>query len=290
MALGNKIAKKKDGEVSPATLRHLVSQMAPGIQRALPAMIGKERFIRCAQSAISNNAKLAECTQNSFIGALMNAAQLGLEPNTPLGQAYLIPYSGKVQFQLGYKGLIELARRAGITIQVHEICEKDVFEYEYGLDPKLRHVPSLGNRGKVIGYYCLWKNKDGQFGIEVASRSEIDAFAKEKSQAYKSGPWKTDFDAMAKKTMIKRALKYAPVAVEVGDGIAADNTVKNVSLKDIESDGFDINLVKDETPEEEPEPAKPIADQKTGEIIDAEIIPPEPERPEPVDPGEQSLL
>ena len=290
MALGNKIAKKKDGEVSPATLRHLVSQMAPGIQRALPAMIGKERFIRCAQSAISNNAKLAECTQNSFIGALMSAAQLGLEPNTPLGQAYLIPYSGVVQFQLGYKGLIELARRAGITIQVHEICERDVFEYEYGLDPKLRHVPSLTGRGKVIGYYCLWKNKDGQYGIEVASRSEIDAFAKERSQAYKNGPWKTDFDAMAKKTMIKRALKYAPVAVEVGNGIAADNTVKNVSLKDIESDGFDINLVKDETPEEEPEPAKPIADQKTGEIIDAEIIPPEPERPEPVDPGEQSLF
>lgn len=285
MALGNKIAKKKDGEVSPATLRHLVSQMAPGIQRALPAMIGKERFIRCAQSAISNNAKLAECTQNSFIGALMSAAQLGLEPNTPLGQAYLIPYSGVVQFQLGYKGLIELARRAGITIQVHEICEKDLFEYEYGLDPKLRHVPSLTGRGKVIGYYCLWKNKDGQYGIEVASRSEIDAFAKEKSQAYKNGPWKTDFDAMAKKTMIKRALKYAPVAVEVGNGIAADNTVKNVSLKDIESDGFDINLVKDETPQEEPEPAKPIADQKTGEVIDAEVI----DRPEPDDPGESLI-
>ena len=285
MALANKIAKKKDGEVSPATLRHLVSQMAPGIQRALPAMIGKERFIRCAQSAISNNAKLAECTQNSFIGALMSAAQLGLEPNTPLGQAYLIPYSGVVQFQLGYKGLIELARRAGITIQVHEICEKDLFEYEYGLDPKLRHVPSLTGRGKVIGYYCLWKNKDGQYGIEVASRSEIDAFAKEKSQAYKNGPWKTDFDAMAKKTMIKRALKYAPVAVEVGNGIAADNTVKNVSLKDIESDGFDINLVKDETPQEEPEPAKPIADQKTGEVIDAEVI----DRPEPDDPGESLI-
>ena len=285
MALGNKIAKKKDGEVSPATLRHLVSQMAPGIQRALPAMIGKERFIRCAQSAISNNAKLAECTQNSFIGALMSAAQLGLEPNTPLGQAYLIPYSGVVQFQLGYKGLIELARRAGITIQVHEICEKDLFEYEYGLDPKLRHVPSLTGRGKVIGYYCLWKNKDGQYGIEVASRSEIDAFAKEKSQAYKNGPWKTDFDAMAKKTMIKRALKYAPVAVEGGNGIAADNTVKNVSLKDIESDGFDINLVKDETPQEEPEPAKPIADQKTGEVIDAEVI----DRPEPDDPGESLI-
>lgn len=259
--------------------------MAPGIERALPAMIGKERFIRCALTAISNNSDLAKCTQSSFIGALMNAAQLGLEPNTPLGQAYLIPYSGAVQFQLGYKGLIELARRAGITIQVHEIGDKDVFQYEYGLEPKLRHVPNLVDRGRVIAYYCVWKNKDGQFGIEVASKSEIDKFAREKSKAYKSGPWKTDFDAMAKKTVIKRALKYAPVAVELAEAIAADNSVKNVTAAEIGSEGFDISLVKNEIPEEEPEAAQPAVDQKTGEVIDAEVV----DRPEPVDPGESLI-
>ena len=282
MAVANKLAKKTDDS---ATLRALVNQMAPGIQRALPAMIGNDRFIRCSLSAISNNPEIAKCSQTSFIGALMNAAQLGLEPNTPLGQAYLIPYSGVIQFQLGYKGLIELAKRAGITVQVHEICERDTFEYEYGLEPKLRHIPKLGDRGKTIGYYCVWKNKDGQFGIEVASKSEIEAFAKEKSKAYKSGPWKTDFDAMAKKTLIKRALKYAPVAVEVGDAIAADNSVKNVLASDIESDGFDINFVKDEAPQEEKPKAQPAVDQKTGEVIDAEVI----DRPEPDDPGESLI-
>ena len=282
MAVANKLAKKSDNS---ATLRNLVNQMAPGIERALPAMIGKERFIRCALTAISNNSDLAKCTQSSFIGALMNAAQLGLEPNTPLGQAYLIPYSGAVQFQLGYKGLIELARRAGITIQVHEIGDKDVFQYEYGLEPKLRHVPNLVDRGRVIAYYCVWKNKDGQFGIEVASKSEIDKFAREKSKAYKSGPWKTDFDAMAKKTVIKRALKYAPVAVELAEAIAADNSVKNVTAAEIGSEGFDISLVKNEIPEEEPEAAQPAVDQKTGEVIDAEVV----DRPEPVDPGESLI-
>ena len=284
MAVANKLAKKQSDD-NAATLRKMINQMAPGIQRALPAMIGKERFIRCAISAVSNSNELANCSQTSFLGALMNAAQLGLEPNTPLGQAYLIPYGGTVQFQLGYKGLIELARRAGITIQVHEIGEKDVFQYEYGLEPKLRHVPNLGDRGRVIGYYCVWKNKDGQFGIEVASRSEVEAFAKEKSKAFKSGPWKTDFDAMAKKTMIKRALKYAPVAVEVAEAIAADNSVKNVLVSDVDSEGFDINLVKDEAPKEEEPKAQPAVDQKTGEVIDAEVI----DRPEPDDPGESLI-
>ena len=284
MAVANKLAKKQSDD-NAATLRKMINQMAPGIQRALPAMIGKERFIRCALTAISNNSDLAKCTQSSFIGALMNAAQLGLEPNTPLGQAYLIPYGGTVQFQLGYKGLIELARRAGITIQVHEIGDKDIFQYEYGLEPKLRHVPNLVDRGRVIGYYCVWKNKDGQFGIEVASKSEIDKFAREKSKAYKSGPWKTDFDAMAKKTVIKRALKYAPVAVELAEAIAADNSVKNVTAAEIGSEGFDISLVKNEIPEEEPEAAQPAVDQKTGEVIDAEVI----DRPEPDDPGESLI-
>lgn len=282
MAVQNKVAKKTEEKVDrPANMRKMIARMAPGIAKALPAMVGKERFIRCAQSAISNNPKIVECTESSFIGALMNAAQLGLEPNTPLGQAYLIPYNGEIQFQLGYKGLIELASRAGVTIQVHEIKEKDVFEYEYGLEPKLRHIPKLGERGETLGYYCVWKNKDGQFGIEVASKSEIEKFAREKSKAYKNGPWKTDFDAMAKKTMIKRALKYAPVAVEVGNGIGADNSVKNVTEAEVMSEGFDINLVKNEAPQEEAQ----AVDQSTGEIIDAEIV----EQPEPIDPGESII-
>ena len=95
----------------------MVKALEPEIRRALPTVLTPERFTRMALSAINNTPALAECTPMSFIAALMNAAQLGLEPNTPLGQAYLIPYKNKgimeCQFQLGYKGMIDLAYRSG---------------------------------------------------------------------------------------------------------------------------------------------------------------------------------
>ena len=96
----------------------------------------------------------------------MQAAQLGVEPNTPIGQAYLIPYGNQVQFQLGYKGLIDLAYRSGEvqSIQAHEVHENDTFEYELGLNPKLKHVPAMKDRGPVILYYAVIKLKNGGEG------------------------------------------------------------------------------------------------------------------------------
>lgn len=95
----------------------MIKALEPEIRRALPVVLTPERFLRMALSAVNNTPKLAECTPMSFIAAMMNAAQLGLEPNTPLGQAYLIPYKNKnqleCQFQIGYKGIIDLAYRTG---------------------------------------------------------------------------------------------------------------------------------------------------------------------------------
>lgn len=104
----NKVAKKQS-----ATIKEYISVMSGEIAKALPSVMTPERFTRIALSAVSNNDKLAACTPQSFLAAMMNAAQLGLEPNTPLGQAYLIPYGGACQFQIGYKGLIDLAYRSG---------------------------------------------------------------------------------------------------------------------------------------------------------------------------------
>ena len=132
------------------TIVDMVKVLEPEIRRALPALLTPERFTRMALSAINNTPELADCTPMSFIGALMNAAQLGLEPNTPLGQAYLIPYKNKgvleCQFQLGYKGLIDLAYRTGQiqVIQAQAVREFDYFEYQYGLDSRLVHRPGEG--------------------------------------------------------------------------------------------------------------------------------------------------
>ena len=101
------------------TIQQYIKQMAPAIKAALPAVMTPERFTRITLSALSTSPKLQSCTPPSFLGAMMTAAQLGVEPNTPLGQAYLIPYWSKkvganeCQFQLGYKGLIDLAYRSG---------------------------------------------------------------------------------------------------------------------------------------------------------------------------------
>lgn len=148
--------QKKDG-----SLQGLIRAMEPEIKKALPSVITPERFTRMVFTALSSNPQLKECSPQSFLGAMMQAAQLGLEPNTPIGQAYLIPYRNKgkleCQFQLGYKGGIDLAYRSGEIkdIQAHEVYENDTFEYEFGLEPKLKHIPATHDRGNVIMYLSL---------------------------------------------------------------------------------------------------------------------------------------
>ena len=145
------------------TIVDMVRALEPEIRRALPAVLTPERFTRMALSAINNTPELADCTPMSFIAALMNAAQLGLEPNTPLGQAYLIPYRNRgvleCQFQLGYKGLIDLAYRTGQiqVVQAQIVREFDYFEYQYGLDSRLNHRPGEGERGEITFIYGLFK-------------------------------------------------------------------------------------------------------------------------------------
>lgn len=213
-------------------MKDYVNMMMPEIKKVLPTMVTPERFTRITLNALSTNPKLAECTPKSFLGAMMNAAQAGLEPNTPLGEAYLIPFKNKgtleCQFQIGYKGMIALAHRAGTNVDAHVVYENDIFEYEYGLEPKLKHIPALKDRGEPIAYYGIWKNGD-TFGFIVMSHEDIRKHARKYSKGYESGssPWQTDFEAMAKKTVLKQALKYAPLAVEEQRIMTSDETIKS---------------------------------------------------------------
>lgn len=217
-------------------LRSVLNNLAPAIKAALPAVMTPERFVRIAQSALSGSPALQQCTPTSFCGALMTAAQLGLEPNTPLGQAYLVPFRNhgtmECQFQLGYKGLIALAYRSGqvASIQAEVACENDDFEYEMGLDPKLQHRPAKANRGAPTHYYAVWKTKDGAVGFAVMSVEDIKAHSKKFSESVKKGrpsPWDSNFDEMAKKTVLKKALKYAPLATDFQRGITSDNSIRD---------------------------------------------------------------
>lgn len=257
-----------EGKKRPQSIKEYIQAYEGEIAKALPSVMTPERFSRIALSAVSNTPKLAECTPMSFLAAMMNAAQLGLEPNTPLGQAYLIPFRNnkanttECQFQIGYKGLIDLAYRSGDVsiVQAHAVYENDEFEYELGLDPKLVHRPASGERGKAIAYYAMFKLTNGGYGFQVFSRSDIEAHAKRYSKSFSSGPWQTNFDEMAKKTVLKAALKYAPLKSDFIRGMTADETIKRDISDDMSLVMGDVIVV------EECE----VIDEKTGEIINAE--------------------
>ena len=252
------VAKKKQ----PSTIKDYIEVMAPAIKAALPSVMTPERFTRITMSALSANPKLQECSPQSFLGAMMTAAQLGLEPNTPLGQAYLIPFRNhgrmECQFQLGYKGLIDLAYRSGEVsiIQAHTVCENDEFTYELGLDPTLRHVPAKGKRGNPIAYYAMFKTKDGGYGFQVMSVEDINAHARKYSKSFGNGPWQSNFDEMAKKTVLKKVLKYAPLKSDFVRGLAQDSTIKN----EIANDMADIPDLTEYVE----------VDEATGEVIDSD--------------------
>ena len=245
------------------TMQGYIKAMEGEIKKALPSVLTPERFTRMVLSAISTTPKLAECSPQSFLGAMMTAAQLGVEPNTALGQAYLIPYRNhgqmECQFQLGYKGLIDLAYRSGevTIIQAHTVYENDEFTYELGLDPKLVHVPAAANRGKATHYYAMFRTKDGGCGFSVMSREDVEQHARRYSKAYNSGPWQTNFDEMAKKTVLKKALKYAPLKSDFVRGVAQDETIKTTL-------DADMYAVPDETVY--------VVDEDTGEVTEEENV------------------
>ena len=274
--LKNAIAEKENKTDATQAMSDLLKRMHTQIEKALPSVITPERFTRIALTAYSDNKKLQECNELSFLGAMMQAAQLGVEPNTPLGQAYLIPYGNKVQFQLGYRGMIDLAYRSGEIqmIQAHEVHENDEFEYELGLDPKLRHIPALKNRGEVILYYAVFKLINGGVGFEVMSKEDVEAFAKKKSKTYKNGPWETDFDSMAKKTLVKRMLKFAPLKSDFVRAVTADETIKSgisENMADLPDETVTIDAettapTENADYEEIPMPGDLYTDPETGEV------------------------
>lgn len=244
-------------EKQPKPILDHMRDMAPEIAKALPSVITPERFTRMVTTALSNNRQLLKCSAKSFIGAMMTAAQLGMEPNTPLGQAYLIPYRNheklECQFQIGYKGLLDLAYRSGeVTIvQAHTVYANDEFEYSFGLSPTLHHVPAKTDRGEPVFYYAVFQTKSGGYGFEVMSVEDVRQHAIKYSKAYSSSssPWKTNFDEMAKKTVLKRCLKYAPLKSDFARAVAQDATIKTEIAEDMYEVPAEDYTIDDETGE-----------------------------------------
>lgn len=236
--LKNKLAQRAQersvtGAAGTQTIDDLLKRAMPAIERVLPKHLSAERLLQVVTTAIKTTPKLRECTSFSLLAAVMQSAQLGLFPG-PLGHCYYVPfYNSKkqvyeVQFIVGYKGLIDLARRSGHleSIEAHEVCENDHFEVEYGLHPKLIHkVDPKKPRGQAYAYYGIARYKDGGYSYLVMSREDIERH-RARSKAADNGPWVTDYDEMAKKTVIRALSKYMPMSVDYATALAVDGTVK----------------------------------------------------------------
>lgn len=218
-----------------ASVRQMLERNQGAIMAALPNHMDASRFLRIALTQFQKTPKLLDCTPESFLGAVMQAAQLGLEPDGVTGMAHLIPYGGKVNFQPGFQGLMELARRSGDISQIVPRCvyEGDDFDYSYGLDKDLlRHVPSERNEPGALTYvYCIVRLKDGSSRFEVWPAARIEAHAQRYSQAYKQkrkdSPWITHFPQMAMKTLVVAALKYAPKSIELQKAIGLEEMAQS---------------------------------------------------------------
>lgn len=213
------------------TIRDLFLRNRDQIQAALPRHMTVDRMIRVAFTSINTTPKLLDCTPRSLLGAVIQSAQLGLEPGI-LGHVYLVPFENKragtveVQIIPGYKGLIKLARntREVSTVFAQPVYSGDAFAYQYGTDPKIHHVPDdkLPDRGVPTHYYAVMRLKDGGAIFDVMRHGDIERHRDRYSRAAKQGPWLTEFDEMAKKTVLRRICKTGPQSIELQTAVALD--------------------------------------------------------------------
>jgi|TARA_R100000656_G_scaffold14754_1_gene14548 recombination protein RecT len=180
------------------------------IKNALPkGGLTTDRYISACLTSLAVTPKLQQCTPSSVLKAFMESARFGLEPNSPLAEAHLIPYGDKVEFQIAYRGMMKLAWNTGMikSLDFDKVCENDHFVYTKGREITFEHTPNLlSDRGQPYAYYAVAELKNGGFALHIMSKTDIISHGQHYSRSYssKSSPWQTDFDAMAYKTVIKQ--------------------------------------------------------------------------------------
>lgn len=284
------------------------------LQHVAAAHMKPERMMRLMANAIRTTPKLGECDPMSLLGGLMTCAGLGLEPNTIMGHAYLIPFKNnrkgitEVQLVVGYKGLIDLARRSGhitsISANIH-YSDDDLWDYEEGTDARLRHVPGA-QEGDKLHSYAIAKFRDGGYASVVLPWAKVMKI-RDGSQGWQTAvrynskdksPWWTHEDEMAKKTAIRALAKYLPLSVEFRDALTVDggkadfaafaiNPADQLDATPDDDDGRtidgqattieDVDAEQDEAPVDEDQPAEkkpaatPKAEQPSKEHNDADV-------------------
>lgn len=204
-------AKEEDQEAQ-LSIRDLVQKRAVEMYTSEKG----QEFVSALTSATDRNAKIKNCSPSSIITSMMACIMLDLVPETGQQLAYLIPYGNILQFQIGYKGLIELAYRSGMVLSINAelVFPEDEFDFNLGTNRGIMHRPNMSidrtNFGGITQVYATAELKDGGTVFEVMSISELEKIRATVKAKSTDAPWKTWPEQMAKKTVIKRLTKYMP--------------------------------------------------------------------------------
>lgn len=256
-----------------STVLEVLNAYKNQIAQAVPRHLNPDRLIQIACNLIVSNPKIAECSTKSIVGAVMQASILGFKPVNTLGQCYFVPYNKEVQFQIGYKGYISLARRSGEIKMIYAeiVREGDDFVYTMGLNPDMKHKPKEDGTEdrKITHAYAVVHYKDGGYNFVVLTYKQIESYRKRSPmQKTLCGAWQSDYEAMAKKTAIRRLATYMPLDTEVEETLATDEKVINsdnfvpeqkgeVKIENVkEADYEEVNLNEVENQFEDKENAK----------------------------------
>lgn len=243
-------------------IQRMLTHAWPRIAAVMPKHMSSERLYQLAVSTINQTPRLAECDSASLLSCVMKCSALGLEPSAVdgLGRAYILPYRnhGRMQatFILGYKGMIDLARRSGQLVSIHAQAVYEGDDFDFWEDEEGQHFKFRPDRNaehspaKLTDVYVTAKLVNGGRVFEHMTKAEVDAIRK-RSKAANNGPWVTDYEAMALKTVIRRSARYLPMSTETQEAVAADETTPDYT-------GILSPIVEQPAAETEPAPAQEV--------------------------------
>lgn len=237
----------KNQPVHIELLKHKIEEMAA----ALPSYMDPERMLRIVTTEFRKTPKLAECTPQSFCTAVIQSAQMGLEPGM-FNEAWLIPYGKECTLQTGYMGLVKCVMRSNDIEYIYPyiVYEGDIFEEELGAMPNLKHKPMHQVNAKATHYYAVAKYKTGAPVWEVMSVDQIVAHKEQYARGWqrKDSAWQTNFDGMAKKTVLKQVCKYLPKSVELNAMLNNEQRNADIQVETIRVDAHEKLQEADDVP------------------------------------------
>lgn len=251
-------------------------------KHTLGALVAKhmtpERLVKGFMAAASRNPRLLECTPMSVLNACIVSAELGLDIGRPRGGMHVVPFRNKGVYEVtvipDYRGLIDLAYRSGMVLSVEAdvVRQLDKFDYQRGTDSYLIHKPATGNRGDIIGFYAVAHIKEGRPVFEYLPVADVNSY-RDRSKAKNDGPWVTDYEAMGKKTCVRRLTNWLPQNPETDLFQRAVELDSRADVGESISDMFDLEIDAEDNGSRTDKMKDKLKDKK-------DDTPPTPDQPE----------